>query len=153
MTNDEATVKMQLYCAYQDRCHQEVRYKLVSLKVYGDQLEQVMSQLIQDGYLSDERYARSFARGKYRMKKWGKLRIQRELKAKQISVYCIKKALAEIDEEGDYLETLEEVLRKYQAKRVDKYDAYALRQKTYQHALSKGFEPELIGKGLDKLSI
>jgi len=149
--SEEAIVKMQRYCSYQDRCHQEVRYKLVALKVYGDQLEEVMSQLIQDGYLSDERYARSYARGKYRMKKWGRLRIQRELKSKQISNYCIKKALEEIDDEGDYEETLMEIIEKYYAQRIGKYESYILRQKTYKHALSKGFESELIAKKLEKL--
>ena len=110
-----------------------------------------MSQLIQDGYLSDERYAKSYARGKYRMKKWGRLRIQRELKAKQISSYCIKKALQEIDDEDDYEETLMEVIHKYHSQRIAKYEPYALRQKTYKHALSKGFESELIAQKLEKL--
>ena len=144
-------MKMQRYCSYQDRCHQEVRYKLISIKVYGDQLEEVMSQLIQEGYLSDERYAKNYARGKYRMKKWGKLRIQRELKAKQISSYCIKKALQEVDEEGDYMKTLQDVIDKYHTQRKEKYEAYVLRQKVYQHAYNKGFEPELIIQLLDKL--
>jgi len=152
VTRDEAIVKMQRYCTYQDRCHKEVRYKLVSLKVYGDQLEEVMSQLIQDGYLSDERYAKNYARGKYRVKKWGKLRIRRELISKQISSYCIKKALQEIEEEGDYEETLKVVIDKYYYQRKEKYEPHTLRQMTYKHAISKGFESELIVLMLDKLA-
>jgi len=153
MTDEEVFVKMQLYCAYQDRCHQEVRYKLIALKVYGDRLEEVMSRLIQEGYLSDERFARNFARGKYRMKQWGKLRIERELKTRQISAYCIKKAMEEIDEEQDYEETLMKVARKYAEARKGKYDGRLLRQKTYSHVYNKGFESNLILKALDRLAI
>jgi len=150
MTRDEALVKMQRYCTYQDRCHQEVRYKLIAIKVYGDQLEEVMSQLIQDGYLSDERYAKNYARGKYRIKKWGKVRIKRELSAKGISAYCIKKAMQEIDDEGDYEETLLQVIEKYKEKNQTKFEDRLLWKKTYQHALSKGFESFLITDALNK---
>jgi len=106
MTNGEALVKLQHYCAYQDRCHQEVRSKLLSIKVYGDQLEQVMASLIADNYLNEERFARSFARGKYRIKKWGHNRIRQELKMKNISDYCIRKAMKEVVEEGGYEDQL-----------------------------------------------
>jgi len=150
MTRDEAIVKMQRYCSYRDRCHHEVRYKLDSLKVYGEQLEEVMSQLIQDGYLSDERYAKSFARGKYRIKKWGKVRITRELKAKQISDYCIRQAMKEIDEEGDYLQTIQQVISKYLSTRKDNYDKRKLHQKAYEHAFKKGFESALISEVLSE---
>ena len=153
MTNQEAIVKMQRYCSYQDRCHHDVRYKLVSLKVYGDQLEEVLSELIQQGYLSDERYARNFARGKYRMNKWGKQRITRELKAKKISAYCIQKAMQEIDEEGDYFDTLLSLIEKYVTPRRDKYDKRILQQKVYQHAMGKGYESELIQQALQQAAI
>jgi len=148
MTRDEAIAKMQRFCSYRDRCHHEVRYKLVALKVYGDQLEEVMSQLIQDGYLSDERYAKNFARGKYRINKWGKLRISRELKAKKISAYCIKRAMQEIDDEGDYLQTIQQVIKKYLSTRKERYDKRTLHQKAYQHAFNKGFEAALISEVL-----
>lgn len=153
MTNEEAIAKMQRYCTYQDRCHHDVRYKLVAIKVYGDQLEEVMSELIQQGYLSDERYARNFARGKYRMKNWGKQRIIRELKAKNISHYCIQKAMKEIDEEGDYIETLQSLISKYISERRSKYEPRVLRQKAFQHAYSKGFETELINQALSQSTI
>lgn len=144
MTKEEALNKMQRYCAYQDRCHQEVRSKLLSLKIYGDWLEEVMSDLIKEGYLNEERFARSFARGKYRIKGWGKSRILRELKARQISDYCIRKALSEIDEEGGYKERLRQHLEKYINLRKDKYTLPVLRKKAYAHGINKGYESPLV---------
>ena len=75
MTKEEALDKMQRYCGYQDRCHQEVRTKLLTLKIYGDLLEEIMSDLISEGYLNEERFARNYARGKYRIKGWGKIKL------------------------------------------------------------------------------
>jgi len=69
--------KLRRYCAYQDRCHQEVRQKLLSLKMYGDDLEEIITELINEDFLNEERYAQSFARGKFRMKKWGLLHQKR----------------------------------------------------------------------------
>ncbi len=151
MTKEEAIVKMQRYCAYQDRCHQEVRSKLISIKIFGDWLEEVMSELIQDGYLNDERFAKNYARGKFRVKGWGKVRILRELKFRRISDYCIKKAMLEIDEEGGYEETLLNHLEKYVRLKKDKYDIYTLKTKTYAHGISKGFESPLVSKTVSEL--
>ena len=69
---DKALQKLQRYCAYQDRCHQEVRAKLLSLGVYGDEMEEIIVSLIEDKFLDEERFARSFARGKFRLKQWGR---------------------------------------------------------------------------------
>lgn len=142
---------MQRYCAYQDRCHQEVRSKLISIKIFGDWLEEVMSELIQDGYLNDERFAKNYARGKFRVKGWGKVRILRELKFRKISDYCIKKAMLEIDEEGGYEETLLNHLEKYIRLREEKYDFYTLKTKTYAHGISKGFESPLVSQHVSEL--
>jgi len=151
MTNGEALVKLQHYCAYQDRCHQEVRTKLLSLKVYGDQLEQVMSSLISDDYLNEERFARSYARGKFRIKKWGHNRIRQELKFRKISDYCIRKAMEEIEEEGGYNEQLKSVLEKYIGQRRTKWPKPVLRQKAILHATAKGYEYKLIVACIDDL--
>jgi len=151
MTKEEALAKMQHYCSYQDRCHQEVRTKLLSLKVYGDWLEEVMSQLINDNYLNEERYAQNYARGKFRIKGWGKMRITQELKRRYISEYCIRKAMSEIDEEGGYVETLEKHLCSYINQRKDKYNAALLRKNAYSHGIRKGFESELVAKAVASL--
>jgi len=151
MTNGEALVKLQHYCAYQDRCHQEVRSKLLSIKVYGDQLEQVMASLIADNYLNEERFARSFARGKYRIKKWGHNRIRQELKMKNISDYCIRKAMKEVVEEGGYEDQLKVVLEKYIQLRRGKWPKPNLRQNAIKHAISKGYEYQLITGVIDSI--
>ncbi len=137
---DHALAKLQKYCAYQDRCHKEVRTKLLQLKVYGEDLENIMSDLIQEDYLNEERYARSYVRGKYRMKKWGREKIRMELKQKQISDYCIKKGFTEI-EEGEYLENLESLLEKY-VLQYDKHEGYVKRQKIYAALRRKGYTNE-----------
>lgn len=152
MTKEEALDKLQRYCSYQDRCHQEVRTKLLSLKIYGDWLEEVMSDLIQEGYLNDERFAKNYARGKFRIKGWGKVRITRELKFRKISDYCIRKAMIEIDEEGGYEETLVNHIEKYIDLREAKMIKPLLKQKAYAHGISKGFESYLVTKVLASIT-
>lgn len=150
LTQEEALQKMQHYCAYQERCHQEVRTKLLELEVYGDRLEEVMLALIEEGFLNEERFARSFARGKFRLKQWGRIRILKELKTRQISEYCRRKALEEIDEE-EYLEALKGVLNKKLQQTGREQGLYQQKQKAVRYALSRGFEPELAWKLLDEI--
>lgn len=138
----DALVKLQRYCAYQDRCHQEVRSKLIELGCYGQDLEEVIANLIEEKFLDEERYARSFARGKFRMKQWGRSRIRQELKLRNISDYCIRKAMEEINE-VDYLNTLREVLEK-RAEQIAEADDFARKGKLAQYAMSRGFEAELV---------
>ena len=142
LTPDEARVKAERYCAYQDRCHQEVRRKLFDLGLYGGDVDQVMARLIEDKFVDEERFARSYARGKFRMKRWGRRRIERELKSRQISRYCIRAGLSEL-EEFDYEGTLEALLRKRAAKLGDDLHPYARRQNLIEHALRKGYETEV----------
>lgn len=149
LSREEALAKLQHYCAYQDRCHQEVRSKLLELEVYGDHLEEVMAQLIEEGFLNEERFARSFARGKFRMKQWGRARIRRELKARQVSDYCIRKGLEEIDE-GEYLETLRAMLQK-KLESSGEEELGRKKQKAARYALSRGFEAELAWPLLEEL--
>ena len=132
---------MQRYCAYQDRCHQEVRKKLLDLGVYGDDLEEIISELVLENFLNEERYARSFVRGKFRMKQWGRNRILQELKLRKISDYCIRKGMTEI-EEDEYLATIEKVLEK-KAQLLKTGTSYERRNKLYQYALRRGFEKDL----------
>ncbi len=138
----DALVKLQRYCAYQDRCHQEVRSKLIELGCYGQDLEEVIANLIEEKFLDEERYARSFARGKFRMKQWGRSRIRQELKLRNLSEYCIRKAMEEISE-VDYLNTLREVLEK-RALQIAEADDFARKGKLAQYAMSRGFEAELV---------
>ena len=109
ISKDEALSLLQKYCAYQDRCHQEVRTKLLSYQIYGDDLEDIISQLIQEKYLDELRYAKSFVRGKVNIKKWGPIKIKQHLAQKQISAYCQRKAFEEI-EDRTHLENLSSCL-------------------------------------------
>lgn len=146
---DEALQKLQRYCAYQDRCHQEVRTKLLNLGIYGDELEKIIVLLIEERFLDEERFARSFARGKFRIKQWGRQRIVRELKMRNISAYCIKKALEEIEEEA-YAQTLEQVINK-KAGALREKNAFKRNQKLAQHAMRRGFESNLIWEYIKKM--
>jgi len=146
LTKAEALVKLRHYCAYQDRSHGEVRTKLLKLKVYGDLLEEVMSDLIDEDFVNEERFAKNFARGKFRIKGWGKIRIRRELMAKKISEYSIKKAIKEVEEEGGYEEALCNILAKYISTRKTKWPNHILRQKVYKYGVRKGYESQLVAR-------
>jgi regulatory protein len=104
-----ALVKMQNWCAYQERSQQDARDKLYELGMWPEAVENIIVQLIQDNFLNEERFAMSFARGKFSIKKWGRIKIKQELKQKRVSDYCLKKALAQIDE-TEYIETLKKIM-------------------------------------------
>ncbi|MEM6699157.1 MAG: regulatory protein RecX [Bacteroidota bacterium] len=148
LSKAEALKKLQAYCAYQDRCHKEVRTKLLALGVYGDDLEEVIVELITDKFLDEERFARSFARGKFRYKKWGRLKIKQELKRKDISAYCLKKAMEEIEEE-DYLKSLDGLIQKKNRQIADTND-YQRKQKIAQFVFRKGYESNLIWERINE---
>ncbi len=138
-TPAEARKKAERYCAYQDRCHQEVRRKLYDLGLWRDDVDQVMAQLIEDRFLDEERYARSYARGKFRMKGWGRIRITQELKQRQVSAYCIRAGLSEIEEVA-YAKTLRELIEKYVERKGAGLDGFTLRGKLYALGQRKGYE-------------
>ncbi len=139
---EEAQKKIEHYCAYQERCHQEVEQKLRQMKMIPQAIEVIIGKLIQDNYLNETRFCQSFARGKFRIKKWGKDRIVRELKMRQISPYNIKIALKEIPEE-EYLTTLAELAEKFWASNAHR--SLLLRKKKVIDALRyRGWESHLI---------
>ncbi len=141
-SKEDALDKLQKYCAYQDRCHKEVRTKLLDLGIYGEDLENVMADLISEDFLNEERFARSYARGKFRMKKWGRNKIRRELKSRQISEYCIKKGMKEI-EQAEYEAVLLALLtRKNEILREN--SLFKRKNKLFKYAYLKGFEADLI---------
>jgi regulatory protein len=143
---DAALDKMQKYCAIQERCQSEIRSKLIEIKIYGDDLESIIAELITDNFLSEERYAKAFVRGKFRMNQWGKTKIKQALQLKKISPYCIKKGMEEITDEA-YIETLKELLEK-KKNILRETDSFQRNQKLLQYAIGKGFESELIQKFL-----
>lgn len=140
------------YCSYQDRCHKEVRNKLYDLGCNTPLVESLISELIEMDLLNEERYAISFARGKFRIKKWGKIKIVHHLKQHQISDYCIRKALKEINQE-EYYETIKDLCTKKwnEIKNKDR-SSYSRRSKTYRYLLQKGFENDIINDIINEIS-
>ena len=138
----EAKGKLETYCAYQERCQWEVRRKLFEKGIHGDQAESLISELIADNFLNEERFSRSFARGKFRLRHWGKIRITRELKLRQISPRCIQYGLSEIDPE-EYWDTLLSQTEKKWEKTVEK-DLHKKKYKVISYLMAKGFEQDLV---------
>ncbi|MBK6837146.1 MAG: RecX family transcriptional regulator [Bacteroidetes bacterium] len=139
---DKAYPKALKYCAYQERSQQEVRDKLYSWGLHRNEVENIIVDLISEGYLKEERFAIAFAGGKFRMKKWGKIKIKLALKAKKVSDPLIRKALAEISE-NDYIKTLREVLNK-RKKIVKEKNPIKRKYSIASYAIQRGFEPELV---------
>lgn len=149
LNKDDALTLMQKYCAYQERSHSEVRTRLIEHSVYGDDLEEVISQLIMDDFLNEERFARAYARGKFRIKKWGRNKILKELKFRRVSDYSIRKAMTEIDEE-EYYSTLHDLIRKKIAT-IKSKNQWDKRKKLTSYATQKGYEYGLIKEVLKEL--
>ena len=150
LTTAEAIRKLERYCAYQERCHYEVRSKLLTLKVYGDDLEEVMAHLVSENFLNEERFARSFVRGKHRLKQWGPIKILNELKKRHISDYCIRKGMEEISE-VEFQNTLDGLLNKRLNNFQRRLSSSVQRNKLFQHARAKGYEPQQIYNALKTL--
>ena len=138
----EATRKLEQYCAYQERCHKEVIQKLKDMRMIPDIINQIVVHLINENYLNEERFAKSFARGKFRIKKWGRNRILNELKQRDISPFNIKIALKEINEE-DYLKTFDELCTKRLAQ-ITETDIKKKKKKLIDYLLYRGWESSLI---------
>ena len=147
----KALLKAQKYCVYQERCHEEVREKLYEWRVLPEVLENTIAELITSNFINEERFAKVYAGGKFRIKKWGRIKIEGKLRSKNISVYCIKKGLEEIDEE-DYLKTLREVIEK-KAQNLDERDDYLRKNKIARYAIRKGFEQGLVWEVLKILKL
>jgi regulatory protein len=134
--------KAMAWCAYQERCQQETRDKLYSWGLWKDAVENIIAELITQNFLNEERFAKTYAGGKFRIKSWGKVKIRIELKRRSISDYCIRKAMLEIDED-DYLKTLRKVLSAYSAKIKEKHPLKK-KYRLARYAQSRGFEQDLV---------
>jgi regulatory protein len=138
----EAKQKIEAFCAYQERCDFEIRKKLKSWHIYSEDIDILISDLITNNFLNEERFAEAFVSGKFRIKKWGRLKIKQHLKQKQISDYSINKGLSQIDEE-EYLNTLIQ-LRNTKSKTIKAKNEWDKKAKLTRYLSSKGFESNLI---------
>ena len=131
------------YCKYQERCHMEVRNKLYELGCTTPEVENHIATLIESDALNEERFARSFARGKFRLKQWGKEKIKQQLKLRKISDYCIKKAFTEIDP-AEYEHTLNKLAFKKAAEVKSDRSEASRKFKLYRYLIQKGYERDLV---------
>ena len=130
------------YCAYRDRSQKEVEDKLLEMRMIPAAREEIIIKLMQENFLNEERFARSFVRGKFRIKKWGRYKIKQELKLREISSPIIKLAMTEI-KESDYRSTLYSLAEKKLAL-LSEPDKFKLRKKLNDHLLRKGYEASLV---------
>lgn len=149
-TLKEATKKLEKYCAYQERCHQDVIKKLKDMRMIPEVIDHIIAHLIKENYLNEERFARSFARGKFRIKKWGRNRIVSELKRRHISKFNIKAALSEIDGEN-YQEVFDELARKRLAQ-LKETNTQQKRKKLADYLFYRGWESDLVYKKISELT-
>lgn len=151
LTREQAYQKLKHYCAYQDRCHSELKDKAYSLGLRKTDVEALTARLIEENALNEERFAIKFAGGKFRIKQWGKVKIISELRKKRISDYLIKKAMKEI-EDADYLETAFLLAKKkWNSIKGGGVNQFVKMAKTRDYLLQKGFEAALIGVVIKKL--
>ena len=140
---------MEHYCVYQERCHQEVVQKLKGFGMIPQVIDHIVAHLINENYLNEERFAKSFARGKFRIKKWGKNRIVNELRARNISRFIIQSALKEIPE-GDYLDTLESLATK-RLSEIKETHPQKRKKKLADYLLYRGWESHLVYNQIKEL--
>lgn len=133
------------YCEYQERCHSEVRNKLYELGCYKEEVEQELTGLIEIGVLNEERFARAFARGRFRLKQWGREKIKQELKIKKVSDYCIKQAFKEIDAD-EYDRVLRKLADKKYAEVKKERSKNVQKMKLYRYLVQKGYERDIVGE-------
>lgn len=138
----EALARIYRYCAYQERSHQEVKNKLYDYGLYSSDVDELLSRLITEGFLNEERFAKAFAGGKFRMKKWGRLKIQNKLESLGLTNKCIGRGMKEIDA-VDYSKTLKDLIRK-KALQTTEQNPFKKRDKVARFAIAKGYEPELV---------
>jgi len=137
-----ALSKAQAYCAYQERCQSEVRTKLYTWGLWKNDVENILTQLISDGFINEERFSIIYAGGKFRIKNWGRVKIKTALKQKGISDYCIKKALQKIDDTVYKISLKKLILKK--SKELKEKNKQTLASKLSSYAISKGYESDLV---------
>ena len=142
-SKEQALSQVKQFCVYRERCHSEVKEKLYSLGLYKNDVEQLMAQLIEENYLNEERFAKQYAGGKFRMNQWGRIKIKYALRQKQVSDYSIKKGLKEIIV-TDYKKTLQKLAEQKSKSLKNESNVFSKRKKLQDYLLQKGYEGELV---------
>lgn len=150
LSPEQAYEKIKHYCAYQERSHKETMDKLYSFGMRRQQAELLLSQLIEEGYLNEERFAILYAGGKFRMKQWGRKKIEQGLKERFVSSYCIKKALAQIDDR-DYEATLHRLAKSKWLALKGESNIFIKMKKLQDYLLQKGYEYGHVNDAVKKI--
>ena len=148
-TVDEAQKAMEKYCAYQERCHQEVRKKLQSMQMIPEAIDHIVVHLIQHNFLNESRFVQAFVQGKFNIKKWGKLRLYRELKGRDIPKTVIERALQEIPDDK-YLKAFNELAEK-QVSKIKEINPWKKKRKLADYLLYRGWESHLVYDKVNEL--
>ena len=146
---EEALLKLQNYCSYQERCHQEVRQKLIGMRMIPEAIDQIIVHLLEHNFLNEERYAKTYVSGKFRIKKWGRRRLTLELKKKGVSKFNINQAVREI-KDNEYIETFNALAEK----RVDyirETNKLKKKKKLVDYLLYRGWESHLVYDKVNQL--
>lgn len=147
---DRARQKIRQFCAYTERSQQQVRSKLYTFGLYKNEVEQLLTEMIEENYLNEQRYAQQLAGGKFRIKNWGKNKIKQALRQQNVSSYCINKAIREIDNE-DYRKTLEQLANKKLATLKSEKNIFTRKAKLQRYLLQKGYESDLVNAYVNKI--
>lgn len=150
VTKEIALKKIKQFCSYQERCHKEVQEKLFSYGLYSKIANEIIAELVEENYLNEERFARQFAGGKFRIKQWGRKKIVHGLKQKGANATLIKIALKEIDEEDYYQKLIKLAAKKWE--NLHPEPMLSRKAKVTFYLLQKGYEPALIGEALKKIN-
>ena len=149
LTPEQAYVKIRHYCAFQERTHKEVKTKLAGYGISWQAASEMTSRLIEEGFLNEERFAKMFAGGKFRIKGWGRKKIEIELKKRGVADYSIKKALlAEIDKEEYEKMALRLIEKKWKSLKGEGETEFVKQSKTRQYLLMRGYENDVISRGI-----
>lgn len=149
-THEEALKRMERYCAYQERCHKEVRQKLYDLQIPVSLHDEIISELIQTNFLNETRFATAFARGKFKTKKWGKVRIINELRFREISQYNVQMALKEIDN-STYYKTFDLLSEKRFQQLESEKNIQNKKRKFRDYLMYRGWESNMIYEKMNEL--
>lgn len=151
LSKEQAYQKIKHFVSYQERCQQEVRDKLYSYGLYQHEVESLVSQLVEENFLNEERFAELFAGSKFRMKNWGRVKIRYELKQKRISEYCIRNAITSLDKEQYEQAILNLAGKKWEQLNGEK-NLFIRKGKLLNYLSGKGYEMDLIRKAIERLA-
>ena len=151
LTPEQAYVKIRHFCAFQERTHQEVKMKLHGYGIGWTDIGEIASKLIEEGFLNEERFAMAFVGGKFRIKQWGRKKIELELKKKQVSGHNIRIALRDAIDMAEYEKTMLKVIeKKWSSIKPETDSLFTKKAKTHAYLFQRGFEQDLIGKAINK---